>query len=52
MDWDDEAPEPAWGSALVMRDVGELRMSGFRGRPGGRDAALAIVKERVKEALP
>jgi hypothetical protein len=53
VDWDDQAPEPAWGSALVMRDVGDLRMTGFRGRAGSRDAAVpAVQKERVKEVLP
>lgn len=53
VDWDDQAPQPNWGSALVMRDVGELLMSGFRGRPGSRGAAVpSIRKERVQEVLP
>jgi polygalacturonase len=53
VDWDDKSPEPAWGSALVLRDVSDLRMTGFRGKAGSRDAAVpAIQKERVKEALP
>lgn len=53
VDWDDQAPQATWGSALVMRDVDELLISGFRGRPGRRDAAIpAIRKERVKEMLP
>ncbi|MBI4876223.1 MAG: hypothetical protein HY822_16430 [Acidobacteria bacterium] len=48
--WDEPAPQPAWGSALVLRDVGDLRMSGFRGRAGSRDATVpAVRKERVIE---
>lgn len=50
VDWDDQAPEPAWGSALVLRDVGDLRMTGFNGRAGSRDGSVpAVQKERVKE---
>jgi hypothetical protein len=50
VDWDYEAPEPAWGSALVLRDVDGLRMTGFRGNAGSRDPATpAILRERVKE---
>jgi hypothetical protein len=53
VDWDDETPEPGWGSALVMREVGELLMSGFRGRSGSRDPAVpSIQKAQVKEVLP
>lgn len=53
VDWDDRAAEPAWGSALVLRDVNDLLMNGFRGLPGSRDpAAPAVRKERVKEVLP
>ncbi len=49
--WDDSAPEPAWGSALVLRDIEGLRMDGFRGRAGARAPGVpAIVKERVREA--
>lgn len=52
VDWDDQAPEPSWGSALVMRDVDQLRMDGFRGRAGNRDAGVpAILRERVQEVL-
>ncbi len=50
VEWDHEAPEPAWGSALVLRDVDGLRMAGFRGRAGSPDAAApAIQRERVNE---
>ncbi len=53
VDWAYESPEPAWGSALVLRDIAHLQMAGFRGRPGSRDpAVLAIRKERVEETLP
>jgi hypothetical protein len=53
VDWDDETPEPGLGSALVMREVGELLMSGFRGRSGSRDPAVpSIQKAQVKEVLP
>ncbi len=31
--WDEQAPEPSWGSALFMRDVSGLLMEGSRGRP-------------------
>ena len=33
VEWDDRAPEPAWGSALVVRDVSESLLTGFRGLP-------------------
>ena len=50
VDWDDQAPEPAWGSALVLRDIGRLRMEGFEGRAGTRTAGTpAVVRERVRE---
>jgi len=53
VEWDDAAPEPAWGSALVLSDIADLLMSDFRGRPGSRDAAVpAIRKERVQNAQP
>jgi hypothetical protein len=49
LDWDDESPEPAWGSALVLRDVNRLRMEGFQGRPGSRTTDVpAVLKERVR----
>lgn len=48
--WDEDAPEPAWGSALVLRDIGGLRLDGFHGGPGSRTAGVpAIQRERVKE---
>lgn len=47
--WDEEAPQATWGSALVLRDISDLRLSEFRGRAGGRDAATpAIQRERVQ----
>ena len=53
VDWDDQSPEPAWGSALVLRDIDRSEDDGFRGRPGSRDAAVpAVQKERVREVLP
>ena len=53
VDWDDQSPEPSWGSALVLRDIDGLEMNGFRGRSGSRDASVPIVrKERVKEVVP
>jgi hypothetical protein len=51
VDWDEQAPEPMWGSALVLRDVSDLRMESFRGRAGSRNAEVpAVQKERVREA--
>ncbi len=53
VDWDDQSPEPAWGSALVLRDIGGLRMESFHGRPGSRAVgALSVQKERVRDAVP
>ena len=49
VDWDRGSPQSTWGSALVLRDVNDLRLSGFRGQAGSRDPAVpAIRKERVK----
>jgi hypothetical protein len=49
VDWDEQAPEAAWGSALVLRDISRLILDGFSGRSGSREAGVpAIVKVRVK----
>ena len=51
IDWDTESPEPAWGSALVLRDVKGLVMESFRGKAGARDADVpAVRKEREEES--
>ena len=48
--WDDDAPEPAWGSALVLRDIDRLRLDGFHGSPGSRAAGVpSIQRERVRD---
>jgi hypothetical protein len=47
VEWDREAPEPAWESALVLRDVEELTLEGFRGEPG-RTGVPAVVREGVR----
>jgi hypothetical protein len=53
VEWDGQSPEPAWGSALVLRDIGGLRVEGFRGRPGNQSSGVpAMRQERVREALP
>ncbi len=52
VEWDSQSPEPAWGSALVLRDIDQLIMEGFHGSPGSRAAGLqAIQRERVRDAL-
>jgi hypothetical protein len=52
VNWDSEAPEPAWGSALVLRDVNGLVLEGFQGRAGTDDMSVpAVRKERVSEQL-
>ncbi len=49
IEWDQQAPEPAWGSALVLRDIGGLTLEGFRGRAGSRAAGLPVIqKDRVR----
>ena len=49
VEWDREAPEPLWESALVLRDIQGLRLESFEGEAGtkGKDA---VVKERVQLA--
>ena len=48
--WDDQFPEPAWGSALVLRDIDQLTMDGFHGSPGSRAADVpAVQRERVHD---
>ena len=50
VDWDERSPEPAWGSALVLRDVSGLTLGEFHGRAGSRDPGTpAILRIRVKE---
>jgi hypothetical protein len=49
--WDQDNPEPAWGTALVLRDIRGLVLEGFRGRPGSADPSVpAILKERVEDS--
>ena len=49
VDWDDQSPEPAWGSALVLRDIGRLVLDAFHGTSGSREPGVpAIVKLRVR----
>lgn len=53
VDWDDRAPEPAWGSALTLRDIQGLAFREFRGRAGSRDSKVeAVRRERVAVAAP
>jgi hypothetical protein len=49
VEWDRDAPEPLWESALVLRDIQGLRLESFEGEAGtkGKDA---VVKERVQQA--
>ena len=47
VEWDREKPEPAWQSALVVRDVEGLTLEGFRGE-AGRSGLPPVVKERVR----
>jgi hypothetical protein len=50
VEWDTTSPEPAWGSALVLRDIERLRMEGFHGQAGSKAANVeAIQKERVTD---
>jgi hypothetical protein len=46
--WDQEQPEPRWGSALVLRHVSDLLLQDFRGQAARPDSGLsAIVMENV-----
>lgn len=51
IDWDLANPEPAWGSAIVLRDVTRLDLFRIRAAPGRRGLP-AIVKERVRTSQP
>ena len=42
--WDREAPEPKWGSALVLRDITGLMLEGFRGAAGRREGPLPAIR--------
>jgi hypothetical protein len=48
VEWDRDAPEPAWRSALVLRDITGLVMDRFRGA-AARPETAAIVRERVTD---
>lgn len=53
VEWDQEAPEPAWGGALALSDIDGLEIEGFHGQSGSRDPSVpAVLKERVREAAP
>lgn len=47
VEWDQEAPEPGWQSALVLRDVEDLVLEGFKGG-AARDGLPAVLRERVR----
>jgi hypothetical protein len=50
VEWDEDKPEPAWGSALTLRDIGALQLERFHGRAGSNAPDIpAIRKERVSE---
>jgi hypothetical protein len=43
--WDREAPEPKWGSALVLRDITRLVLEDFRGEAGRPGVPLPAIRE-------
>ena len=46
--WDRDSPQPKWGSALVLRDISNLTIEGFRGEAArGEGSAPIIVEENV-----
>lgn len=48
VEWESERTEPKWGSALVLRDISDLVLEGFRAKaapPAGQ--APAVVEENV-----
>ncbi len=47
--WADDAPEPKWQSALVLRHVADFDVTGFHGRQGARtaDAPAMLLDETV-----
>jgi len=47
VDWDKANPEPQWQSALVLKNIEDLRLVGFVGQ-AGRKGVPAIVKQNVK----
>jgi hypothetical protein len=47
VEWDRDHPEPAWGSALVLRDVEGLTLEGFKGE-AGRSGVPPISRDRVR----
>lgn len=50
VDWDRESPEPKWASALLLRDVSNLRLQNFRGQAARTDGSLpAVLKMNVTE---
>jgi hypothetical protein len=50
--WSDEAPEPAWRSALVLRKVSDFEIDGFKGRQGlASSTAAPILIEDVERGV-
>jgi len=47
VEWDREAPEAGWQSALVLRDVEDLILEGFKGE-AARGGLPAVLRERVR----
>lgn len=44
VDWDDEAPQDEWQSALYLENVDGLNIDSFRGRPGLRRASDPVMQ--------
>jgi polygalacturonase len=47
VEWDRQNPEPGWQSALVLRDVEDLVLEGFRGE-AARGGVPPVARERVR----
>jgi hypothetical protein len=53
VEWDDQSPEPAWGSALVLRDIDRLDMDGIHATAGAtKPGTNAVERERVRDVRP
>lgn len=51
VEWDSDLSEPKWGSALVLRNVSNLILDGFRGESGSANTP-AILEENVTRIAP
>lgn len=52
VDWAEDNPEPAWGSAIVLKNINDFEIRSFKGRQGLKESPTpAILLDNVSDGL-